>query len=109
MEPTPQLTFRSFDGRHADVRFEFPGLRSGMRNLVAFTADGAVAAEIRWRKRGGEITLVWVCDHLQRHGVATTLLAEATRRQPDIHHSHQLTDDARAWIAALASRTSEAA
>lgn len=43
-------------------------------------------------------------DHLQRRGVATALLAEATRRQPDIHHSRQLTDDARAWIAALASR-----
>jgi GNAT superfamily N-acetyltransferase len=45
-----------------------------------------------------------VRDHLQRRGVATALLAEATRRQPDIHHSRQLTDDARAWIAALASR-----
>jgi GNAT superfamily N-acetyltransferase len=77
-----------------------------MRSLVAFTAECDIAGEIRWSTRGGEIALVWVPDSLQRRGIATALLSRAVRCQPDVHHSSQLTDDARAWIEGLrASRT----
>jgi GNAT superfamily N-acetyltransferase len=69
-----------------------------MRSVVAFTQDGAVAGEIRWSTHGGRIALVWVPDHLQRRGIATALLREAVRRQTNVHHSTQLTSDARAWI-----------
>ncbi len=69
--PTPALTFRDFDGRDSGARLEFPGLRRGLRSLVAFTDDGSIAGEIRWRKKGGEIALVWVLDELQRRGIAT--------------------------------------
>ena len=72
-----------------------------MRSLLAFTPDGALAGEIRWSRRGGEIALVWVPDLLQRRGIATALLTEAVRRQSDVHHSTQLTNDARAWIESL--------
>jgi GNAT superfamily N-acetyltransferase len=72
-----------------------------MRSILAFTADGTIAGEIRWSTEGGEIALVWVSDHLQRRGIATALLAEAVRRQSDVHHSGQLTSDARAWIETL--------
>jgi hypothetical protein len=72
-----------------------------MRSVVAVNADGVIAGEIRWSTQGGEIALVWVPDHLQRRGIAPALLSEAIRRQPDVHHSSQLTADAQAWIEGL--------
>jgi hypothetical protein len=98
---TPFLTFEDVDALSWRVRSQFPGLRRGMRSLLAHTPDGDLAGEIRWRIRGGEIALVWVPEHLQRHGVATALFFEARRRQPDLHHSGELTADAQAWIDAL--------
>ena len=97
----PFLTFEAVDAATWRVRSQFPGLHRGMRSLLAHTDDGVIAGEIRWRTAGGEIALVWVPDHLQRHGVATALFREAARRQPDLHHSGELTTDARAWIEAL--------
>jgi len=92
------LLFVEIDGTSRRTRLQFPGMRRSMRSVVAFTADGAIAGEIRWSTHGGEIALVWVPDHLQRRGIATALLSEARRRQPEVHHSRQLTSDARAWI-----------
>jgi GNAT superfamily N-acetyltransferase len=51
--------------------------------------------------QGDEIALVWVLDHLQLRGIATALMSEAVRRQPDVHHSSQLTADAQAWMEGL--------
>jgi GNAT superfamily N-acetyltransferase len=95
------LSFAELDPRHTATRLQFPGLRPSMRSLVALTPDGGLAGEIRWLKRGGEIALVWVRADLQRHGIATALLSEARTRQPDVHHSTQLSEEARAWIAHL--------
>jgi GNAT superfamily N-acetyltransferase len=97
----PGLSFQDIDGRTWDTRAQFPGMRAAMRSVLAFTEDGGLAGEIRWSTRSGEIALVWVPDHLQRHGIASELLREAVRRQPDVHHSTQLTSDARAWIQGL--------
>ncbi len=72
-----------------------------MRSLVAFTNDGLLVGEIRWSRKGGEIAIVWVAAHRQRLGIATALLAEAVCRQPDVHHSTQLSRDAQEWIASL--------
>jgi GNAT superfamily N-acetyltransferase len=101
---TPALSFQDFDGKAWRTRSELLGMQKSMRSVVAFTEDGAVAGEIRWSTKGGEIALVWVVDHLQRRGIATALWREAIRRQPDLHHSNQLTDDARAWMGALEAR-----
>jgi GNAT superfamily N-acetyltransferase len=90
-----------FDGTSRRTRLQFPGMRRSMRSVVAVTADGVIAGEIRWSTKGGEIALVWVPDHLQRRGIATALLSEAIRRQPDVHHSSQLTADSQAWIEGL--------
>jgi GNAT superfamily N-acetyltransferase len=95
------LSFRDIDGRTWRTRAEFPGMRKTMRSVLAFTEDGGLAGEIMWSTLTGEIALVWVPDHLQRHGIASELLREAIRRQPDVHHSTQLTSDARAWIQGL--------
>ena len=97
----PALSFEEIDSASWRVRSQFPGLQRGMHSLVAHTAAGVMAGEIRWWTAGGEIALVWVPDHLQRQGVATALFREAARRQPDLHHSGQLTADARGWIEAL--------
>jgi GNAT superfamily N-acetyltransferase len=97
----PAMSFQEFDGRTWQTRREFPGMRVAFRSLVAFTEDGGLAGEIRWSTRGGEIALIWVPDHLQRRGIATALLREAIWRQPDVHHSTQLTSDAQAWIEGL--------
>lgn len=98
---TPRLSFRDIDGRTWRTRAEFPGMRRAMRSVLAFTEDGDLAGEIRWSTRTGEIALVWVPDQLQRNGIASRLLREAVRRQPDVHHSTQLTSDAQAWIEGL--------
>jgi GNAT superfamily N-acetyltransferase len=79
-------------------------MRSTMHSIVAFTDDGSIAGEIRWFKKGGEIALVWVVPHLQRRRIATILFAAARRRQPDLHHSAELSADARAWIDSLKAR-----
>lgn len=95
-EVVEPLSCMELDGTLQRTRLQFPGMRRSMPSLVAISADGAVAGEIRWSTRGGETALVWVPEHLQRRGIATALLAEAVRRQPDVHHSSQLTSDARA-------------
>jgi GNAT superfamily N-acetyltransferase len=95
------LSFVEIDGTSRRMRLQFPGMRRSMRSVLCFTADGAIAGEIRWSTQGGETALVWVGEHRQRRGIATALLSEAVRRQPDVHHSTQITADARAWIDGL--------
>lgn len=57
---------------------------------------------ISWNARG-TITWVQAYEGWERRGLATRMLEEARKYRPDIKHSRDRSDDAKAWIKAVGS------
>jgi GNAT superfamily N-acetyltransferase len=93
--------------------------RNGQRYRLVDHGNGRVSAGIKHPGEDGygqvgylshfddgEIKNTWVHPAHRRNGVATALLAYARQQHPDlgIHHSTNLTEDAKAWMAHSAAR-----
>lgn len=99
----------------AGIRFTYSDLPSGGGRIQAWDDEGATGSYVQygvgmlsWNQRG-VISWVQANEGYERKGLATRMLQEARKHRPDIRHSRDRSDAAKAWIKSMASETAKTA
>lgn len=76
----------------------------GDNGVEAWMADSKLVGQLVWERSGtnsGEIMGVDVLRNYRGKGIATKMFELAKQVNPEVHHSHALTEDGKAWSKAV--------
>lgn len=76
----------------------------GDNGIEAWMADSKLVGQLIWERSGpnsGEIMGVDVLRNYRKRGIATKMFELAKQVNPEVHHSHALTEDGKAWSKAV--------